>query len=297
MKLLNNIITQRGGIFRIKQNQKPKTQSIKNLNSVDKQFILLHNAVQFCFNEIAKINKWSAKDINDALNEYFNKPKGIKKINDFQIIKQGGSGNSYNTLNKFLQWMRGGIHMGIGAMVGTFDTPCNVIISLIAIGTWCVVVYNTINNISPDEARRSLAQPVQYVIYNKAPELYEMEENVTKYMVDYVDKNISLRIKDILYQVTDSTTIINTVRTVFWESNLYTLFIVKPISCLLSPIIPSCKVNCGVVDERKRSGKRSKKRSGKRSGSKKRSGNKKRSSKRSKKRSSSKSIYLTPREE
>ena len=72
MKLLNNIITQRGGILRIKQNQKPKTQSIKNLNSVDKQFILLHNAVQFCFNEIAKINKWSAKDINDALNEYFN---------------------------------------------------------------------------------------------------------------------------------------------------------------------------------------------------------------------------------
>lgn len=290
MKLPNNIITQRGGILRIKP--KPKTQRIKNVNSVDKQFILLHNAVQFCFNEIAKINKWSAKDINDALNEYFNKPKSIKKINDLKIIKQGGSGNSYNTLNKFLQWMRGGIHMGIGAMVGTFDTPCNVIISLIAIGTWCVVVYNTINNISPDEARRSLAQPVQYVIYNKAPELYEMEEDVTKYMVDYVNNNISLRIKDILYQFTDSTTIINTVRTVFWESNLYTLFIVKPISCLLSPIIPSCMVNCGINIKSKSKSKRKSKRKSK-SKSKRKSKSKSSKSKSSK----SKTIYYTPKEQ
>ena len=86
MKLCNNI-TQRGGIIRIKQKQKPKIQSIKNVNSVDKQFILLHNAVQFCFNEIAKINKWSAKDINDALNEYFNKPKSIKKNKWFENDK------------------------------------------------------------------------------------------------------------------------------------------------------------------------------------------------------------------
>ena len=76
-------------------------------------------------------------------------------------------------------------------------------------------------------------------------------------MVDYVDKNTSVKIKEILYQFTDSITIVNIVRTIFWESKLYTLFIVKPISCLLSPIIPSCMVNCGVVNERKPSGSKS----------------------------------------
>jgi len=278
MRLYNK--TKSGGILRTKL----KRMSIK---TKDYHFYLLRNSIQFCFTEIAKINKWPAKDVNDALNEYFNKIGFSKKMNDTKIIvKHGGDGNSYKTLNKFLKWMHGGIKIGIDAMIGTFDTPCNVIISLIAIGTWCIVVYNTINNISPDEARRSLAQPVQYVIYNKAPELYILEEDVTKYMVDYVDKNISLRIKDILYQFTDSTAIINTIRTVFWESNLYTLFIVKPISCLLAPIIPSCKVNCG-IDTKNKSKRKSKSKSKSKS---------KRKSK-SKSKSKSKTIYYTPREQ
>jgi hypothetical protein len=65
---------------------KPKSGGIlitklkrKNIQSKDKLFTSLHNAVHFCFNEIAKQNKWSSKDVNQALNEYFNDTVNTKK--------------------------------------------------------------------------------------------------------------------------------------------------------------------------------------------------------------------------
>jgi len=285
---------QKGGIIRrIKKN--------KSIHKTYTQFKELHNAVHFCFNEIAKQNKWPSKDVNKALDEYFNIMDTQKKESIEGIAKYGGFGGlSYTTLIRYLHWMRGGLGRGVELMVGTFDTPCNIIISLIAIGTWCVVVYNMVNNISPDEARRSLAQPVQYVIYNKLPELYTIEENVTEHMIDYVENNVSSRFQ-ILHNITDSTTIVNTVRTFFWESNLYNLFIVKPVSCLLMPFIPSCNKNCikhksTTKRSRKSSGRKSSRKSSGRKSSRKSSGRKssrKSSGRKSSRKSSTK--YYTPK--
>jgi len=214
-----------------------------------------------------------------------------KKKSNGEIAKHGGFGGlSYTTLIRYLHWMRRGLGWGVELMVGTFDTPCNTIISLIAIGTWCVVVYNMVNQVSPDEARHSLAQPVQYVIYNKLPELYTIEENVTEHMIDYVENNVSSRFQT-LHNLADSTTIVNTIRTLFWESNLYNLFIVKPISCLLMPFIPSCNVNC---IKKKSSKKRS---SRKNSKSKSKSKSKKIKSTTMRSRSKSSTKYYTPKEE
>jgi hypothetical protein len=278
---------QKGGIIR-------RIKKHKSIHKKYPQFKELHNAVHFCFNEIAKQNKWTAKDVNKALDEYFNIMDTQKKESNGEIAKHGGFGGlSYTTLIKYVHWMRRGLGWGVELMVGTFDTPCNTIISLIAIGTWCVVVYNMVNQVSPDEARHSLAQPVQYVIYNKLPELYTIEENVTEHMIDYVENNVSSRFQ-MLYSVADSTTIVNTIRTLFWESNLYNLFIVKPISCLLIPFIPSCNVNCikkKSIKKRSNTKSKSKKRSSK---SKKRSSKSKKGSSKSKKRSTK---YYTPKEE
>ncbi len=267
---------QKGGIIRIKIKQN------KSSNKKNNQFRTLHKAVHFCFNEIAKQNKWSAKDVNNALDEYFSVTANQKKKSSEKLAKQGGSGETlYPTLTKYLQWMHHGLGWGVELMVGTFDTPCNTIISLIAIGTWCVVIYNMVNNVSPNEARHSLAQPVQYVIYNKAPELYTIEENITQHMINYLENNVSSRYQA-LNSVVDSTTIIHTIRTIFWESNLYKLFIVKPLSCLLMPFIKSCSKIC----TKRISTKRSK------------STRSSKSTKRSKSTRSSKSTkYYTPKEE
>jgi hypothetical protein len=279
---------QKGGLIRIKIKQN------KSSNKKNNQFRALHKAVHFCFTEIAKQNKWSAKDVNKALDEYFSVTANQKKKSSEKLAKQGGSGDTlYPTLTKYLQWMHHGLGWGVELMVGTFDTPCNTIISLIAIGTWCVVIYNMVNNVSPNEARHSLAQPVQYVIYNKAPELYTIEENITQHMINYLDNNVSSRYQA-LNSVVDSTTIVNTVRTIFWESNLYKLFIVKPLSCLLMPFITSCSKICT-----RRSRKRSSSKSTRRSSTSKRSSKStsKRSSKSTSKRSSTSTKYYTPKEE
>ena len=302
-------LKQNGGLVKV------RVKNNKSITKKNKDFNILHNAVHFCFNEIAKQNKWSAKDASKALGEYFSVLEKTKNKSDTKIAKQGGSGETvYPTLMKYVEWMRRGLGWGVSVMVGTFDTTCNTIISLIAIGTWCVVIYNMVINVSPDEARRSLAQPVQYVIYNKAPELYTMEEDITQHMIDYVETNVYSHYQE-LHNVIEHKTIINAIRTLFWESKLYNLFIVKPIACLLIPIIPSCSKTCikrksASAKRKSASAKRSsakrKSASVKRSSAKRKSASVKRSSTRSastgskRKRTGSKrrsSRYYTPKEE
>jgi hypothetical protein len=269
-------LKQNGGLVKV------RVKNNKSITKKNKDFNILHNAVHFCFNEIAKQNKWSAKDASKALGEYFSVLEKTKNKSDTKIAKQGGSGETvYPTLMKYVEWMRRGMGWGVSVMVGTFDTTCNTIISLIAIGTWCVVIYNMVNNVSPDEARRSLAQPVQYVIYNKAPELYTMEEDITQHMIDYVETNVYSHYQE-LHKVIEHKTIINAIRTLFWESKLYNLFIVKPIACLLIPIIPSCSKTCikrNSVKSTKRKSASAKRSSAKRSSAK-RSSTKRSSTKR-----------------
>ena len=238
-----------------------------------KKYNIFYKAVSFAFNEIAKINKWNKKTATKAVEEYFNILKNIKKKPQTTLSKM--SGGAHPMLDTFINWMRAGASFGIHNAIGTFDTPCNIIISFISIGTWCVVVYNTINNISPEEAKHSLAQPVQYVLFNKLPDAYYMEEKITNIMIDYVETKVGPQIP--LLDVNVST-IVELLRTLFWESTLYNIFIVKQVSCLLAPFIESCNIICQINRSRSRS--RSKSKSSK--------------SSKSKSSKSSKSKYFTP---
>jgi len=233
-----------------------------------KKYYIFYKAVSFAFNEIAKINKWNKKTATKAVEEYFNIIKNIKNKPQTTLSKM--SGGAHPMLDTFINWMRAGVSFGLHNAIGTFDTPCNIIISFISIGTWCVVVYNTINNISPEEAKHSLAQPVQYVLFNKLPDAYYMEEKITNIMIDYVETKVGPQIP--LLDVNVST-IIELLRTLFWESTLYNIFIVKQVSCLLAPFIVSCNIICQI--NRSRSSKSN-------------------SSKSKSKSKSSKSKYFTP---
>ena len=79
---------QKGGIVRIKVKQ------YKINNKKNNQFNQLHKAVHFCFSEIAKQNKWSAKDVNKAVDEYFSVTDTHKKESIGEIAKHGGSGET-----------------------------------------------------------------------------------------------------------------------------------------------------------------------------------------------------------
>ena len=246
---------------------------------------IFYKAVSFVFNEIAKKNKLPKNNAEKAVDEYFNLLTNIKKKPHSILSKM--SGGAPPMLSSFVSWIRTGITFGIHSAIGTFDTPCNIIISFIAVGTWCVVVYNTINNISPEEARHSLAQPVQYVIYNNMPDAYYIEEKITNVMIDYVETNVKPQIPLLSGNVS---TIIDLLRTLFWESTLYNIFIIKQISCLLLPIVSSCDKNCPIIKSKSSKSKSSKSKSSKSKSSRSKSSRSKSS------RSKSKSIYLTPPE-
>jgi hypothetical protein len=269
-----------------KKNINTKNINTKNINTKKAKtnknktkYNIFYKAVSFAFNEIAIKNKWPKKHATKAVEEYFNILKKNKNNAKSTLTKM--SGGAHPMLDIFINWMRAGAAFGIQNAIGTFDTPCNIIISFISIGTWCVVLYNKINNIVPEEAKHSLAQPVQYVLFNKMPDAYYMEEQITNIMIDYVETKVGPQIP--LLDVNVST-IVELLRTLFWESTLYNIFIVKQISCLLAPFIVSCNVNCQINRISRSSSSRS---------SKSRSRSTKSKSTRS---SKSKSKYFTPPE-
>ena len=267
------------------KNANTKNANTKNAktNKNKTKYNIFYKAVSFAFNEIAIKNKWPKKHATKAVEEYFNILKKNKKNAKSTLTKM--SGGAHPMLDIFINWMRAGASFGIQNAIGTFDTPCNIIISFISIGTWCVVLYNKINNISPEEAKHSLAQPVQYVLFNKMPDAYYMEEQITNIMIDYVETKVGPQIP--LLDVNVST-IIELLRTLFWESTLYNIFIVKQISCLLAPFIVSCNINCQINrSSRRSSSSKSRSRSSKSKSSK---------SKSSKSKSRSRSKYFTPPE-
>lgn len=216
--------------------------------------VLFYKAVHFSFNEIAKINNWSQKDANQAVEEYFSliekvnstkttrtktKTKKTKTKSPHSKILKGGL---HPLLERVMYWLSTGASVGMGLAVGTFDTPCNILLSLIAIGTWSVVVYNSIHNISAEEKRRSLAQPVQYILYKQTPAIFALEEDITNILIHYLDEYVYPYMESI--PSSTFTHIVQLVRSLFWEAALYKNFLVIPISCLLKPVIPSCSANC-----------------------------------------------------
>ena len=266
------------------------------------------SAITLTFNTIAVINNWPKQEAETAVEEYFELIHNLK--NGASKTKKGGAGNLFY---KFANWIYAGSTMAFNLAVGTFDTICNSILALISIGTYCVLVYNKVNQVPDDIANHSLVQPVQYIIYNVSPEFYEYENTVhvnvlNSTIIDYVSK-ILIPIHIITPEV-----IVGNARTLFYESVLYKRVFERTIVCILKHFIASCVTECkkrrlkvveniitvrdtinDYMTRKSNSKKSSSKKSKSRSNSKKSRSRKSRSRKSKSKKSTS--IYYTPKEE
>jgi hypothetical protein len=232
-----------------------------------KHFAIYKAAIHLVFNTIADINKWTRKEATMAIDEYFRLIHDLKKKNTNEKI-----GGVSTIFYKFAEWIHTGTSIGVATLIGKFDTPCNTILSLLSIGVWSMVIYNTINNVSPDDAKHSLAQPAQYIIYNISPEIYNLEENINNTIVQYITNTITIN-----RTIIEPKQIVSYVRTLFYEPILYKKLFETPIVCMLKYNIESCNEKCKIYSKPK-SHKKSK------------------SNKKSKSDKKSKSSYYTPKE-
>jgi hypothetical protein len=203
-----------------------------------KKFEVYKAAITLTFNAIADLNKWPREEATVATSEYFNLIQTLKTKKE----KIGGASGS-ETFHKFAGWISGIIQPNfnnpvIRLLVGNIDTPCTTVLTIISIGVWAAFIYNVVNKVSPAEAERSLAQPVQYLIYNISPELYEMENTIHNTILNYVS-TISIPTTMI-----SAAQIVSTARTLFYESTLYKRAFERPIVCALKTIFESCVVEC-----------------------------------------------------
>jgi hypothetical protein len=240
---------QRGGIV-LKRRTLKKHVSLKSNVRIKNN---LYRSVTFAFNLIADINKWDQKEALQAADEYFRlihmmKVAGKHSRNTSKAggqrpgasrHKAGGASASTNVFYKFASWLYTGSAVAVDLLIGKFDTPCNIILSLLAVGVWSVVVYNAINNVLPEDAKRSLAQPAQYIIYNVNPDFYHLEEEINAHVVNYVERNVSIPLS-----IIGPKEIVGYARTFFYEPILYKNIFELPITCVLQYKIESCNERC-----------------------------------------------------
>lgn len=242
---------QRGGVV-LKRRTLKKHVSLKSNVRIKNS---LYKSVTFAFNLIADINKWEQKEALQAADEYFRlihmmkvgkhsggtRKAGTSKAGPRKAgprtSKAGGAGT--NVFYKFASWLYTGSAAAVDLLIGKFDTPCNIILSLLAVGVWSVVVYNAINNVLPEDAKRSLAQPAQYIIYNVNPDFYHLEEEINTHVVNYVERNVSIPLS-----IIGPKEIVGYARTFFYEPILYKNIFELPITCVLQYKIESCNERC-----------------------------------------------------
>ena len=257
----------------------------KNTN----KFAVYKSAITLTFTTIAVINNWPKKEVSIAVAEYFYLIKGLHHTSTGTSKAKAMTGGTSSIFNKFANWIYTGSSVAVGLVIGKFDTPCDTMLSVLAIGVWSVVIFNKLNQVLPEEAKRSLAQPAQYIIYSISPDLYDLEESINNYIIHYVSNNITLPQNSIV-----ASQIVNYARTLFYEPILYKKVFEMPIICLLKEWIVSCKDKCVLTHKWSKSKSIKSKRSSGNKSSKRSSGNKSKHSSIKSKSSSEK--YYTPKE-
>jgi hypothetical protein len=294
-------IYMKGGVVLLKRKAIERKAIEHNSN---KKFDIYKASIILSFNAIADINNWPREEAAIAVSEYF---ALILKHKTNKTKKVGGAAGE--TFYKFANWISSGTksllkpnfdNPVIKLLVGSIDTPCSTLLTIISVGVWSVFIYNIVNKVSPEEAQRSLAQPVQYVIYNVSPALYELENTIHSTILNYIS---AISIPPTIVSLTQ---IVSTLRTIFYEATLYKTAFEQPIVCALKHLIESCEVECNQrqlniiknilnkPNKSKKSITRSKTRSKSRTRSKSKTRSKSRA--RSKSKKSQKSIYYTPNE-
>jgi len=221
---------------------------------------VLKTSLHFLFTYIAEIHKWD-DNIDDVVDAYITM---FKKSN---VFKTGSSpspspsslspspsqfGGKFDfPFKKYASWL-------MHTTVGKFDSPCNILISSIALSTYAIMVYAFMQSMqkhnfdvaaatSDESYIYSLATPVKYALYHYFPSVHEFQEQIFVIFDEYIRQvfhSFSEQFSISLVSQNPTRMIINLLRSLYYDGNLYNLFVVKPISCILQYKIKSCKRLC-----------------------------------------------------
>ena len=216
---------------------------------------VLKISLHFLFTYIAEIHKWD-DNIGDVVDAY------ITMFKRSNVIETGSSpslspspsqfGGKFDfPFKKYASWL-------MHTAVGKFDSPCNILISSIALSTYAIMVYAFMQSMqkhnfdvaaatSDESYIYSLATPVKYALYHYFPSVHEFQEQIFVIFDEYIRQvfhSFSEQFSISLVSQNPTRMIINLLRSLYYDGNLYNLFVVKPISCILQYKIKSCKRLC-----------------------------------------------------
>jgi hypothetical protein len=224
---------------------------------------MLKTSLHFLFTYIAEIHKWddNIDDVVDAYITMFKRSNTFKTGSSPSPSSQSPSPQSPSPsqfggkfdfpFKKYASWL-------MHTTVGKFDSPCNILISSIALSTYAIMVYAFMQSMhkhnfdvaaatSDESYIYSLATPVKYALYHYFPSVHEFQEQIFVIFDEYIRQvfhSFSEQFSISLVSQNPTKMIINLLRSLYYDGNLYNLFVVKPISCILQYKIKSCKRLC-----------------------------------------------------
>ena len=244
-----------------------KRKTTRHKTKTPKTDDMLRTSLHFIFTYISDIHKWH-DDIDDVVDAYI---AMFKKANAFKTSSLSPSplspsplspsplspspsqfGGGFNfPFKKYATWL-------MHTTVGKFDSPCNILISSIALSTYAIMAYAFMQSMQKhnfdvaaatlDETYvYSLATPVKHALYHYFPSVHEFQEQIFVIFDDYVRQvfqSFSERFSLTLASENPTKAVINLLRSIYYDGNLYNLLIVKPISCILRYKIKSCNRLC-----------------------------------------------------
>ncbi len=217
---------------------------------------VLKTSLHYLFTYIAEIHKWddNIDDVVDAYITMFKRSNAFKT--DLSPSSQSPSPSQFGgkfdfPFKKYASWL-------MHTAVGKFDSPCNILISSIALSTYAIMVYAFMQSMqkhnfdvaaatSDESYIYSLATPVKYALYHYFPSVHEFQEQIFVIFDEYIRQvfhSFSEQFSISLVSQNPTKMIINLLRSLYYDGNLYNLFVVKPISCILQYKIKSCKRLC-----------------------------------------------------
>ena len=216
---------------------------------------MLKTSLHFLFTYIAEIHKWD-DNIDDVVRAYMImfKKSNVFKTGSSPSPSQSPSqfGGKFDfPFKKYATWL-------MHTAVGKFDSPCNILISSIALSTYAIMVYAFVQSMqkhnfdvaaatSDESYIYSLATPVKYALYHYFPSVHEFQEQIFVIFDEYIRQvfhSFSEQFSISLVSQNPTRMIINLLRSLYYDGNLYNLFVVKPVSCILQYKIESCKRLC-----------------------------------------------------
>jgi hypothetical protein len=224
---------------------------------------MLKTSLHFLFTYIAEIHKWddNMDDVVDAYITMFKKsnvfktgssPSPSPSSSPSSSPSPSQSGGKFDfPFKKYATWL-------MHTAVGKFDSPCNILISSIALSTYAIMVYAFVQSMqkhnfdvaaatSDESYIYSLATPVKYALYHYFPSVHEFQEQIFVIFDEYIRQvfhSFSEQFSISVASQNPTKMIINLLRAIYYDGNLYNLFVVKPVSCILQYKIKSCKKLC-----------------------------------------------------